>query len=95
MLVAAAGLFALVMILFALVILRPGWGSRASPAHWIVLGGLCLPGIILTPLVAYALFVGEQLLPRSAAEPVRIQAMAHQWSWTFLYPGHDGIKLKV
>ena len=89
---AAAGLFALVMILFALVMLRPGWGSRTSPTRWIVLGGLFLPGIILTPLVAYALFVGEQLLPRSAAEPMRIQAVAHQWSWTFLYPGHDGIK---
>jgi cytochrome c oxidase subunit II len=92
MLAVAAGLFALVMILFTLVIIRPGWGSRTSPTYWIVLGGLCLPGIILTPLVAYALFVGEQLLPRSAAEPMRIQAVAHQWSWTFLYPGHDGIK---
>ena len=92
MLAAAAGLFALVMILFALVILRPGWGSDASPTRWIVLGGLCLPGIILTPMLAYALFVGEQLLPRSVAEPIRIQAVAHQWSWTFFYPGHDGIK---
>ena len=89
MLAAAVGLFALVMILFTLVILRPGWGSRTSPTLWIVLGGLCLPGIILTPLVAYALVVGEQLLPRSAAEPMRIQAVAHQWSWTFLYPGQD------
>ena len=92
MLTAAAGLFALVMVLFALVISRPGWGSRASPTRWIVLGGLCLPAVILTPLVAYALFVGEQLLPRSAAKPFRVEAVAHQWTWAFLYPANDGIK---
>jgi cytochrome c oxidase subunit II len=92
MLAAAAGLFALIMILFSLVILRPGWGSGTSPTRWIVLGGLCLPAAILTPLVAYALFVGEQLLPRTTVEPMRVEAVAHQWSWTFSYPGHAGIK---
>ena len=63
MLAGAAVLFVLVMALFALVILRPGWGARLSPARWIVVGGLCLPAVVLTPLVAYALITGERLLP--------------------------------
>jgi cytochrome c oxidase subunit II len=92
MLAAAAGLFALVMILFALVIWRPGWGARIVPTRWIVLGGLWLPAVILTPLIASALITGERLLPRSGAGSVRIEAEGHQWNWTFRYPGHDGIK---
>ena len=63
MLAGSAVLFALVMVLFVLVIRRPGWGSSVSPARWIVLGGLVLPAVILPPLVAYALIAGERLLP--------------------------------
>ena len=37
MLAGAAVLFALVMVLFVLVIRRPGWGSGVSTARWIVL----------------------------------------------------------
>ena len=48
MLAGACVLFALVMGLFLLVIKRPGWGSRVSPARWIVLGGLALPAVVLT-----------------------------------------------
>jgi cytochrome c oxidase subunit II len=92
MLTGAVVLFVLVMALFALVILRPGWGARISPARWIVLGGLCLPAIVLTPLVSYALITGERLLPRRIAEPLRIEAQAQQWNWTFRYPENGGIK---
>ena len=92
MLAGAVALFALVMVLYALVILWPGWGARISPARWIVLGGLCLPAVVLTPLVAYALIAGEQLLPRYGSEPVRIEAEARQWIWTFRYPNYGRIK---
>jgi cytochrome c oxidase subunit 2 len=85
-------LFVLVMALFALVILRPGWGARMSSTRWIVLGGLCLPALVLIPLVAYALITGEQLLPQRAAEPLRIEAEGQQWIWTFRYPGNGDIK---
>jgi len=91
MLVGSAAIFALVLGLFALVILRPGWGSSVPPARWIVLGGLVLPAMVLTPLVAYALITGERLLllpgPRQ-----RIDAEGQQWSWTFRYPGEGGVK---
>jgi cytochrome c oxidase subunit 2 len=37
----AAVLFALVMVLFVLVIRRPGWGSSVSPARWSRASGSC------------------------------------------------------
>jgi cytochrome c oxidase subunit II len=94
MLAGAAALFALVMVLFAMVMLRPGWGSAVSPARWIVLGGLVLPAVVLAPLVAYALIAGERLLPLPGAETVRIEAEGQQWAWTFRYPGHGGVETK-
>ncbi len=91
MLAGAAALFALVMVLFALVIRQPGWGSGVSPARWIVLGGLALPALVLLPLVAYALIAGERLLPLPGSTPPRIEAEGHQWVWTFRYPDHGGV----
>lgn len=92
MLAGAAALFVLVMALYALVMWRPGWGETVSPTRWIVLGGLCLPALVLTPLVAYALVTGEQLLPRDSAAPLRIGADARQWMWTFHYPGSSKLE---
>jgi cytochrome c oxidase subunit 2 len=89
MLVGATALFALVIVLFALLIGRPGWGSGVSPARWLVLGGLVLPALILIPLVAYGLVAGERLLPLGGA--TRIEAEGRQWTWTFRYPDHGGV----
>jgi cytochrome c oxidase subunit II len=90
MLCGAAVLAALVLILFALVMLRPGWGSGVSPARWIALGGLALPAVILLPLVAYALLAGERLVLPAGA-PTRIEAEGRQWTWTFRYPDQGGV----
>jgi len=91
MLAGAGALFALVLILFTLVIRRPGWGSGLSPGRWIVLGGLVLPAVILLPLIAYALFAGERLLPLPANPPARVEAEGGQWTWTFRYPDQGGV----
>ena len=91
MLAGAAALFALVVVLFVLVIRRPGWGSGVSPMRWIVLGGLVLPAVVLVPLVAYALIAGERLLPLPGPRQ-RIEVECRQWSWTFRYPGEGGVK---
>ncbi|KKC35161.1 cytochrome C oxidase subunit II [Devosia epidermidihirudinis] len=82
----AAALFALVMALFAITYLRREWLERLSPAQWIVGGGLILPMPILVLLTGTALVLGEQLLPHGNA-PVRIEAHAERWHWTFTYPG--------
>jgi cytochrome c oxidase subunit II len=94
MLAGAAVLFALVMVLFVLVIRRPGWGSGVSPARWIVLGGLALPAAVLLPLIAYALVAGERLLPLPGSAPPRIEAEGRQWGWTFRYPNHGSVMTK-
>src|SRR5262249_37055529 len=86
--------FALVMGLFALVYLRPGWGSSVSPERWILLGGLVLPAVVLPPLIAYGLIAGERLLPLPGRAPLRIEAKAEQWRWTFRYPDHRGVLTK-
>lgn len=84
---AAAALFALVISLLLLTILRPGFGSRLSPGGWIVAGGLAMPTIVLTLLVAYAFAQGERLLFASAGEPpLRVEAHGRQWAWDFAYP---------
>lgn len=92
MLIGAAVLFAIVMVLFALVIRRPGWGSSVSPGRWIVLGGLILPAAVLLPLLAYALAAGERLLAVGGHALPRIEAVGRQWVWTFRYPDHGGVE---
>jgi len=94
MLVGAAALFASVLVLFTLVIRRPGWGSRVPPARWIVFGGLILPAVVLPPLVAYGLVAGERLLPLPGSPPVRIEAEGQQWLWTFRYPDYGRIEIR-
>ena len=85
MLWGSAALFVLVMGLFTMVMLKPGFGARVSPRGWIVAGGLAMPVPILAILLHYALFQGERLLPSRGADPVpiRIEARAKQWQWSF------------
>lgn len=94
MLAGATVLFVLVVGLFALAFLRPGWGSSVSGHRWIILGGLVLPAIVLTPLVVYGLIAGERLLPLPGSTPPRIEVHAERWGWTFHYPGHGGVTTK-
>ncbi len=84
-------LFVIVMGLFALAFLRPGWGTSVSPSRWVLLGGLALPAVVLIPLVAYGLIAGEHLLPLSGTTPLRIEVHAEQWRWIFRYPDHGGL----
>ena len=86
----ATGLFALVIVLFVLVMLRPDWGRQLPAIRWIVLGGLALPAVVLIPLTGYALFAGQRLLPLGAENPARIEAEGRQWVWSFRYPDHGG-----
>ena len=90
MLVGSGVIFALVMGLFALVMLRPDAAGQIGARRWIVWGGLVLPGIVLPPLVAWALVAGERILPLPDQAVARIEVEAVQWGWTFRYPDHGG-----
>jgi cytochrome c oxidase subunit II len=87
MLAGSALLFTLVLGLFAMTMLRPGFGAGVSPRGWIVSGGLLMPIPVLTLLTYYALFQGERLLPtdEGGIAPIRIEARARQWEWEFRY----------
>lgn len=84
-------LFALVMGLFAMAWLRPGFGSSVSPQRWVLLGGLALPAVVLIPLVGYGLMAGQRLLPLPFMTPPRIEVQAERWRWNFRYPEHGGV----
>ncbi|MGB8435197.1 MAG: cytochrome c oxidase subunit II [Burkholderiales bacterium] len=94
MLAGSVVLFALVMGLFALAFLRPGWGTSVAPHRWVLLGGLVLPTVVLLPLLAYALVAGERLLPLPGATPPRIEVHAERWGWAFRYPDNGGVSTK-
>ena len=49
---------------------------------------------MLLPLICYALFAGERLLPLPGGAPPRIDAEARQWAWTFRYPEQGGVTTK-
>ena len=86
MLAGSVALFALVISLFALTFYRPAWISRLSPGQWIIGGGLVLPIPVLIVLTGTALVFGEQLLPKGDV-PVRVEAHAQRWNWSFNNPG--------
>ncbi|RDE09715.1 cytochrome c oxidase subunit II [Pelagibacterium lacus] len=84
-------LFLLVGGLWALVWLRPGFGRSLAPMRWVVLGGLVMPGVLLTLLVGFALYIGERLLPHALADPPpRVSAHGIMWQWQFSYPDIAG-----
>ena len=89
MLIVAALLLALVMSLFLLSLLRPGWGSFVPINWWLFIGGLGIPAVVLPPLIVFALVAGEHLLPVRGLRPLRVEATATQWRWTFSYPGYE------
>ncbi|MEO3997151.1 cytochrome c oxidase subunit II [Mesorhizobium sp. CAU 1732] len=91
MLAGSAVIFALVSAMLVLAYARPGPLRAAGPKTIMVWGGLVFPGIVLTALVVAAFALGERMLatPRDPA-PMRIEAIAERWIWTFRYPGTDG-----
>ncbi|WP_276200238.1 cytochrome c oxidase subunit II [Chelatococcus sp. XZ-Ab1] len=58
-----------------------------TPKRLILWGGLVVPSLGLTALVAGAFTLGERLLPRQGAETLRIEVVARQFAWEFRYPG--------
>lgn len=90
MLIGSALIFALVMALFALAILKPQAMARISARNWIIWGGLGLPAVVLPPLVIWALVAGERILPIPEQDVPRIEVISYMWGFTFRYPDHGG-----
>ncbi|MDH4441592.1 MAG: cytochrome c oxidase subunit II [Rhizobium sp.] len=88
MLAGSTLIFALVIMLFGLVLYRPGFGRSLSPRHWMLFGGLLLPVPVLLALMVYGMAKGEYLIGAWQNEPVvtRVEAHASMWNWEFRYP---------
>lgn len=87
MLIGAAIIFAVVIGLFALAMLRPKLLADFGPRRTILWGGMIVPSLILTALVIAAFALGERLLATPREEmPLRIEVIARQWVWDFSYP---------
>ncbi len=95
MLAGALILMALVLALFAFVMLAPKQASRIAPRHWIIWGGLGLPALVLPPLVGWSLVAGERLLPHPGADVAVVEVESFQFGWTFRYPEYGGIERDI
>lgn len=93
MLVGGALIFGLVMTL-VLLAFRRGRGTDDKLGQvrvWIIGLGLVFPMAILASLLAYGVFVGEQLLPRADDDVAHVAAEARRWHWTFTYDDAPGL----
>jgi len=92
MVIGASALFLLLMALFGLAALRPAWVRGLPPRGWLVWGGLALPALVLPPLVAWALVMGDAALPLPGGSVETIEAEGYQFGWRFRYPERGGVE---
>jgi cytochrome c oxidase subunit II len=87
-------IFVLMFAVLLAAALRPEWVRRFTPRQLIVWGGLVMPTVGLVALVGFAVYLGEQLIPRAdAGDVVSIEVTARKWHWDFRYPeAPDGIE---
>nr|WP_256504405.1 cytochrome c oxidase subunit II [Gilvimarinus xylanilyticus] len=59
--------------------------------RWIIGGGIILPLLSITVLLAAGIPAGQYILtlPDDKRDPLRIDAHAHRWWWGFYYPESD------
>jgi cytochrome c oxidase subunit 2 len=92
MLLVAAGLFVLVIVLFALAYRKPGYARNSSTRTWLLHAGVVMPVIVLTALASFAFALGERLVTRSGEDIVRVEAIASRWAWHFRNPEIDPVR---
>lgn len=91
MLAGSVVLFAIVVGLFALALLRPAWLAGISARNWIIHGGITMSSVVIALLLIPTFILGERLIARPQAEPpVQVQANGRMWVWEFSYPELDG-----
>jgi cytochrome c oxidase subunit 2 len=88
MVVGAVLLFLLVMVLLVR-------GARAGPSPvnpllWLVGGGLVLPGVVLTLLLAQGVRIGAAHSHESDMKGLEVQVIARRWWWELRYRHSDG-----
>lgn len=89
-----AGAGAIVLLVTMLLVLawrrQPTGAKRGGERVWIFGLGLAFPAIVLTALLGFGLVIGARLMPRAAADIVRVEAEGRRFAWTFTYPDLPG-----
>jgi cytochrome c oxidase subunit II len=62
--------------------------ARRIQNRWIIGGGVALPVVSITVLLAFGIPAGQSMLPLPSpkGEALEIHVTAHQWWWEFVYP---------
>lgn len=65
--------------------------ERRIARRWIIGGGVLLPVLSITALLAFGVPAGQRMLPLPLSEPPEvIEVIGHQWWWEIRYPGAEG-----
>ncbi|OBV36692.1 cytochrome c oxidase subunit II [Janthinobacterium psychrotolerans] len=72
-----------VMVLLALALRRPG--APVRPLRWLAGGGVVLPLVVLTALLAWSTLRSAQLTRPSSQHAVKIAVTAKMWWWEVRY----------
>lgn len=65
--------------------------ERRVARRWIIGGGILLPVVSVSALLAFGVPTGQRLLPLPLSDPPDvIEVIGHQWWWEVRYPGAEG-----
>jgi cytochrome c oxidase subunit 2 len=92
----AAGVFAVVVVILAFVLVRyrarPGHAARPTRDHYALDVGLALVvGAIVAVLLAHTLPANSRETALAARPPFRVDVVAFKWGWRFTYPSLPGV----
>jgi cytochrome c oxidase subunit II len=88
LIIGAGALFLIVMVL----LVRGAWSDPAPVNRrlWLVGGGLVLPGVVLTVLLAQGLRIGSALSHPADLKGLEVEVIAHRWWWELRYRNPQG-----
>ncbi|NYS25531.1 cytochrome c oxidase subunit II [Rhodobacteraceae bacterium 2376] len=84
-----AGAAVITVFMVGLVLLALGAPRPVREGRWTLGLGLGLSMVILTPVLAAGLWVGERIIPRDDGV-VTVEAHAWQWNWRFTHADAEG-----
>ncbi len=64
--------------------------GAVKPLHWIVGGGIALPLLVLTPLLAFSTWRSAELTMPASQGALAISITAKMWWWEVRYPNPNG-----
>jgi cytochrome c oxidase subunit 2 len=67
--------------------------ARLAGVRSVVLGGIVLPALTLTGLLAYGVWLTQAGIGPAAGNPFRVEVVGEQWWWRIRYVGDNGQRI--